>query len=344
MFKFPLFFVFLIAMPALTVADEIDLDGVYTESATMIDRQGEETQALLWDHAVLEFQGDQFKYWHFSDRISSTKYPIIGKFTRDGDKVELISEKLSDSEKRYVATSIKGVTGIWPEKELADWRAGKHPTWVPILVRVAEGPVGEKLDQSTFKFPSVTPLFDIAAAERYWTEEQKEHENRYMDLDEPLRTLLRERSSRDDMSGYEAILAKHQKQMPPKLVKQLMAETGKGVSIVVGPLALKDLYGCGYTFTSEPAFSKNDASKRAALQILVDAMPEANNGYALNAALHVFLQTTGLEEINLSCDDGTTVKRKRSDSYSTHSFKPSVAEECSRWANERLVELFRDTE
>jgi len=335
----------LIAMPAMAVSDETNLDGVYTESTTMINEQGQQKQFFPYGHAVLELRGDQFKYWHFSDAASFTKFPISGKFTRDGERIELLSDKLAGFGNRYVATTIKGVFGIWPEKELADWKAGKYPTFVPILLRVADGPVGEKLDESTFVFPTVTPLLDLVAAKRYWAAQQKKYEARYMDVPNPLRKLLRAQSRRGDgdMSGYKALIAEHQKQLTPELVEQFMTETGKGVSVVVGPMVLNDLYGWGSTITGEPAFAKTNATKKAALKALVDAMPKAIDSRGLNAALFVFLRTSGLQEIDIICSGGNQVMLRIDENgmtRKTYRFNETVANECSDWANERLVELF----
>ena len=186
--------VFVGVLPAMADDEVANLDGIYTESRTMIGEEGEEQIFFPYDHAVLELQGDRFKFWHFSDCIGFRKFPISGKFLLNGENLELESDKLEPSEKRYVVTTIKGVTGIWPEKELQNWKDGKSPIIVPILVRVADGPSGKELDQTAFKFPSVTPLFDKDAAEQYWTKDREKHDARYMDVPEPLRSLLREKS------------------------------------------------------------------------------------------------------------------------------------------------------
>lgn len=215
---------------------------------------------------------------------------------------------------------------------------------MPILVRVADGPTGDKLDQKAFKFPSVTRLLDKAAAKRFWKEEQENHDARYTDVPEPLRNLLREHSNRDDgdMTGYRKLLLEQQKKLDTKLITQLLGETGKGVSIVVGPMVLQDLYGCGRS-SDEPAFAKNDATKWAALQSLVNAMSEAKNSHAMNAALLVFLRTSGLKQIEQTCTDGTQVMlrwEKGRTTTKSYDLSEAVSTDCQRWANERLAELF----
>lgn len=330
--------------PVVAADDMANLDGIYTESRTLINEQGQEVRALQYDHAVLELQGDRFKFWHFSDVIGATKFPISGKWSRKGESIELDSDALASFPRRYVATTINGVSGIWAEEKLQAWKEGKYPTMVPILVRVADGPTGDELDQKAFKFPSVTALFDKAAAKQLWEKEKKKHDVRYMDVPEPLRNVLREHSNRDDgdMADYQKLLVEQQKKLDAKLVKQLLGETGKGVSIVVGPMVLHDLYGCG-PFSDKPAFAKNNATKRAALQVLVDAIPQAKNSHALNAALLVFLRTSGLKQIEHTCTDGTKVMlrwEKGKTTTKSYRFSETVSTDCQRWASERLAELF----
>lgn len=332
-------------MSAMATDEPASLEGIYTESRTMINEEGQETQFLPYDHAVLELQGDRFKFWHFSDRLGFRQFPISGKFALKGESLELESDKLEQWERRYVVTTIKGVTGIWPEKELQNWKDGKSPIMVPMLVRVADGPSGKELDQTAFKFPSVTALLDKDAAKEYWMEQRKKHDARYTEVPEPLRSLLREQSSQDDhdRAGYKKLILAQQQELDPILIKQLLAETGSGVSIVVGPMVLKDLFGCGDMFSDAPAFAKEDRTKRAVLQTLVNAIPEANNSHCLNGALLVFLRTTGLKEIDLTCSNGVQIMLKWEEGRTTHKtyeFSETVAAECERWANERLIELF----
>ena len=333
-----------------SVAEELPtLDGIYTESRTSIDQEGKKIQFLLHDYAILELQGEQFKYWHFSDRIGTRKFPITGKFTRNGENIQLQSDKLIANqyinEKDYVATTIKGVTGIWPTKDLQDWKNGKHPTSAPILVRVANALSGEKLDQGDFKYPSVMPLINIEAAKKYWHEEQKKHDQRFQDLPDPLRTLLRKHSSRNDpnLHAYRALIREQHQQVDPELINQLMAQTGKGVSIVVGPMILKDIYGYSYFNSKKPAFTKTDATKNAALRTLVSAFSEAKTSHALNAALQIFIRSTGLNKIDLTCSNGVRVKltwNEKQQSVKGYTFSETVCTECQAWATEQLNILY----
>ena len=301
------------------------------------------------DQIVLELQGDHFKYWFFSDCIGPQKYPITGQYSRVGDLLTLESDDRGLFERRYVVTTIKGVPGIWPEKKLQQWKNGEHPYTVPILVRVADGPSGKELDQETFKFPSVTPLFNRKAAEEYWTQQKKKHDARYMDVPEPLRTMLREQTNQDDSTreGYQKLVLKQQSELDPKLIKQLLSEIGNGVSMVVGPMVLQDIFGQDSSYFDEPAFMKNDVSKRAALQTLVDAMPELKNEHALNAVLLVFLRSTGLKQIDLMCAGDQQVKMSWEEGRYTHKsyhFSEAVRSECQSWANESLDRLFGNIE
>ena len=344
------FLAFSLGIISPSVAEELTtLDGIYTESRTGLDRKGQEIQFFPYDYAVLELQGEQFKYWHFSDRIGTRKFPITGKFTRNRENIQLQNDKLIANqhinEKDYVATTIKGVTGIWPIKDLQDWKNGKHPTSAPILVRVANAPSGEKLDQKGFQYPSVTPLLNIEVAKKYWLEEQKKHDLRYQDLPDPLRTLLRKRSSRNDpnLDTYSTLINAQHQQVDPKLINQLMAQTGKGISIVVGPMILKDIYGYGHFSSKEPAFTKTAATKKAALQTLTTAFSEAKTSHALNGALHIFIRTTGLNKIDLTCTNGVRVKltwSEKQSSMNSYTFSETVRTECQDWATEQLNILY----
>lgn len=321
------------------------LDGIYTTPKTFINELGVEAQGFGWSYYVLELQDDHFKLWSFGC-VQMHENPINGKFSQDeGDCIELDTKEPAIVEKRYVATTIKGIAGIWPEQQLQAWKDGEFPTTLPILVRVADGPSGEKLDQTKFKYPPVTALFDKAAAKRFWDKEKQTYKARYMDVPQPLRTLLRQHSNRDDgkMAAYRKLILEQQAELDEELVKQLLAETGKGVSTVVGAMVLKDLFGHGSLFTNQPAFAKNDASKRAALQILANAMPLAKNSQTLDAALLTFLRSTGLHEIDHTCSDGTQVIlrwKKNGTTTQSYTFSEVVSADCQSWANERLTELF----
>ena len=325
---------------------ESDWDGIYAESGTFINEQGEESHGVLADYAVLELQGDRFKYWHFSDAVGFRAYPIKGRFSRQGELMELESDELMPTERDWVATTVKGVEGIWPKKGLQEWREGKLPLSVPVLVKVAEGPTGkEGLDKAAFKFPSVTPLLNREAAKQFWTEQNRKYVERYKDVPEPLRTLMRERSCRDDggMQGYRNAVLILQERMDPLLVKQLVAETGEGVSVVVGPMVLEDIYGPSHLLPDRPAFEKTLAHRRAALLALVDAMGEAKNRQALTATLLVFLRASGLESVELEIGQGSPLrlswvaKRK---TYVSYTFSDEVRARCCAWARSKVEEKF----
>ena len=323
-----------------------NLDGVYTESRAYLGEDGKETVFLPHDYAVLEFHGEQFHYWHFSDRIGSRAYPISGGFERKGALVELKSDQLLETEKRWLAMKVKGVEGIWPEHEWKAWNEGKYPTHVPILVKVAKGPMGKNgLNQDEFKYPSVTPLLNLAAAVQYWEEEQGKHEVRYNEVPEPLRTLLRARTDQEDgdMLGYRELILIQQKQPDALLVEQLVSEIRKGVSIVVGPMVLEDIYGLNILWPDKPAFEKKREDKLQALTTLVDAMSAAKDERALTAMLMVFVRTSGVEAMDLQCADGQRVKlswKGNRKSYDTYRFDESVRKQCQEWAREQLAEMF----
>ncbi|SMP75451.1 hypothetical protein SAMN06265222_11942 [Neorhodopirellula lusitana] len=331
--------------PAVADNPTDSLNGIYAEPSTFLNDQGREVTGFQMDRAVLELQGDRFKYWHFSDCIGFQEYPISGTYSRDGDLLELHSDDLAQTERRYVATTINGVPGVWPENELQAWRNGEHPYSVPILVRVADGPSGKELDQTTFQFPPITPLLNKETAKQFWTWQTKKHEARYMDVPEPLRTLLREQSNRDDdtREGYQKLVLNQHQELDPKLIKQLVSEIGSGVSVSVGPMVLQDLFGLDSAYFDVPEFTKSDATKRAAIQRLVNVMSEAKNERALTAVLLVFLRTTGLKQIDLTCASGEQVKiswdagRQTMESFD---FSEAVRSDCQRWANERLAERF----
>lgn len=322
------------------------LDGVYTEIGTFIDRDGKEAAGIMCDYAVLELRGDRFNYWHFSDAVGRRAYPIKGAFARKENIIELKSGKLMSSEKRWVVKTIKGVEGIWPEEELKKWEEGDYPISVPILVKVAEGPVGRKgLRQDLFKFPTVTPLFDRESAKEYWVEQEAKHKGRFGDVPEPLKTLLRARTDRNDgdMLGYRNLVMDQQDELDPDLIKQLVREIGKGVSIVVGPMVLEDIYGPSHLLPDKPAFEENQKSKSQALRALVSSMGEAQNAHALEATLLTFLRTSEIQEMDHRCENGVRVKlswkgnRKKVSSFE---FGESVRDECQKWAEAQLSVIF----
>ena len=325
---------------------KIDLDGIYTIPRTSIDKKGNEVKILPGHWTVLELSGSTFKHWFFSDRISKdNKSPVVGKFSRNGDIIELETEARYVFDKRFVATTINGVFGLWPEKQFKDLKKGKFSNQLPLLVRVADGPAGEVLDQDAFVFPDVMPLFDKAAAKKFWAEEERKYTVRFTKVPEPLRKLVRTRSDRNDhgMTGYKKLVADQQRELNKEIVQQLIAEIGKGISIVEGPMILNELYGHGILQSDPPLFNHNDVSKRSALQILVDAMGSAHNSHALSAVLMVFLRTAEMPGMDLVCSDGTRVKMSwRQDGYTHKSYQFSVLvrDECQRWAKEHLRTLY----
>jgi len=324
----------------------LQLDGVYTESRTFINEEGEEAIGIPYDYAVLELQGDRFFYWHFSDVISGQEYPITGTYSLEEGQLELMNDELNDGETHWVVTTIKGVSGIWSKQELKKWQEGAYPVSAPILVKVAKGPMGgEGLNQEAFEFPSVTPLIDKEVAKKYWAEQKTKHEARYNNVPDPLRSLLRAGTDQTDgnMIGYRDLVKRQQSNPDPLLINQLISEIGKEVSIVVGPMTLQDLYNVGPTFPTNPEFEKNQQTKRKALQILVDALSLAKNQKALEAALMVFLKASGVPSIDLTGDNGIRVKLswdKNRKTISSFKFDESIRDQCQEWAQEQLSNKF----
>ena len=334
------------------------MDGVYTSSRTCMNEEGEEQAFFPYDWTILELHQGQFRYWFYSDCITpGKKNPVTGTFAKQGDLVVLDHEEFPSGSKRYVAKTIKGVFGLWTEKGLKEWQTGVQVIWPAMLVRVADSPYAKDIPDSIeswdppkdFTYPSIQSLFDAEAVNKYWAKEKEKHEARYNDIPEPLRTLLREKTRRDDgdLVHYKQAIERIQKNLDPILIKQLVKTMGRGQHQVTSPQVLKDIFLPSSLLPDQPAFQKDDQSRLQALTILVDSMQYARDQQALQPMLLVFLEASGVNTMKLEAGDGQTIKISKKDgtsSYNSFNFTPEIRSECQAWAQSQLAAPDRQSE
>ncbi len=339
---------------AISKDDDQDVNGVYTIFRTMIDENGKEVQTVPYSWPVLELNDGKFRYWHFSDSVSpDVKFPVQGDFSMEDGALVLEHEKLLPSN-RYVPATIKGISGLWTAKSLRVWKTEKQVVSHEILVRVANAPLNRdqlehlaKNDYSTipkgFSFPSIKPLYDAESIKRFWAKEKQNYELRYSDLPEPLRTLLRKKTRKDDGSlvHYKKAIERLQKKMDRVLIEQLVGVMGKGRHQVMAPLVLNDIFVKSSLIPEQPIFTKSMKQRQRALTVLVDAIPLAKDGEALAEILLVFLEASGVHQMNIDAGD-TKIKLSRNGgaiSVTSFEFGPEVLKECHRWANSQIKNL-----
>ncbi len=318
------------------------LEGIYTCPNTMINDRGEEQVVIYYSGEILELRGNQFRYWFYSDDQGEEKYPIAGAVERQGPLIILHHDKWS---KRYISATVDGVFGLWTEDGLATWRHGKKAMHPAILVRVGDGPVvGDAPHSEEFKYPSIKALFDPKDVGDYWAKEKQDYEDRYSDLHEPLKSFLREYSKRDDanLAGYQEAVRIFQKNPDPVLLRQMVEVMGNGPHPVVVPLALDDLFLSGPLVPGPPAFMATPETRMHALGLLVDAIPHAKDSGALTKIMLVFLEASGIHQMDLTLSDGQKLKFSRNGtgtSYNTFRYGSTAAAECQAWAMSKIKEL-----
>ena len=326
------------------------IDGVYTGPRSFMNDKGEEQKVIPYSWYALELHQGRFRLWMYSDAGGmDAKHPITGTFARTGNKIVLDHEQ-SYPPKRYVRTTINGVSGLWTEDGLKQWQqaAGAQVISPAILVRVADSPYREKMPEphdysvkpAGFSYPSIKPLYDMDAVKKYWKNRADEHETRYSDIPEPLRALLRERTREDDgdMVGYKQAIQRIQANPDPLVIKQLVEIMGSGPHQVVAPAVLKDIFLSSVLLPDQPAFMKTKDSRQQALAILVDVIDDAKDGTALTPVLLVLLEASGIDEMKLKVgNQNLAFSRKEGGiSYQSFTYSPEVSKACQAWFKSQL--------
>lgn len=337
-------------------ADDLGpVDGIYINSRTYIDRSGEERMVLPCGDTILELKGNRFRFWFSGDRINTMVYPVEGDFSTRNEVVILETDQLHV--RRYVFCTVKGVIGLWTEEGLRQWETREQTMTPAILVRVTDthlhGDVLGSIDLEKIRcelvHPSIKPLYDLAAVKEFWKDEDLKYERRYDDLLEPLRTILRERSHRDDgdMVRYKQLIRRVQLEIDPILIEQIVKEMKSGPNMVVAPATLRDIYLPSPRLEDAPAFTNSRESHEKALQILVDAIPTADDSRSLTALMLVFVEASGGEKMGLTVGDQTLLfeASENGTRYKTFAFRREIADACQDWADSRLRNMdWRKTE
>ncbi len=260
------------------------VDGVYTLCEEVQGYSGE----------TLELKDGKFRYWFYSDVATGDepKYPLTGTYTVNGSSVKLDHPQIRRDER--VLATVNGVRVLWRADGLKAWEKDQRLHPYAILIRVEGAASGE-----TVKRPSLELLKTPEMRDR----EKREYEERFNDVPVEARTLLRARTMEGDpdMDAYKAEVMKARSQPDAKLVGQLITLISID-SHVPAERILQDLYGSSFLIEEPPAFKKDPAALKKALEALVVGVASAKDRYGLEAALLTFLRASGVPSIYLPVD------------------------------------------
>jgi len=298
-----------ILLALLLQAQPTAVDGVFTMCSEVRGFSGE----------TVELKDGKFRYWFYSD-VSTGKdptYPLTGTYTVNGTTLTL--EHADIYAKDRTLAVVNGVRVLWRKDGLDLWQKEKrlHPYAVLIFVEGAkEGPVNGK-----------RPSLDVLTTPEMRDRDKKEHEERYGDLPEEARALFRARTTEGDrnMDTYKAAIAKARVQPDPKLVAQLVALSNSKRDRIAARSILGELYGPSFLIKDPPPFAKDPATRKQALEALIDALASAQDRYCLEEAILVFLRASDTHKIDLEVPEaGITIRMSvqgqdgyRSDSQGT---------------------------
>lgn len=244
---------------------------------------------------VVELKDGRFRYWFYSDVSTGREpeYPLSGAYRVAGDRLTLEHDRIFRKE-RTIAV-LNGVDVLWRDDGLELWKKDRRIHPYSILIRMPGLKDGSKVDGR--------PSLEILQTPEMKAREQKEDEERFNDAPAEARVLLRARSRRDDphLKEYRQEIAAARDQPDPKLVAQLIGLLGRTSSVSIeADSILKDLFQETFLIRPAPPFLKDPASKKKALETLIDGLPSATDRNALESTLMLFLRISGLDRIDLA--------------------------------------------
>lgn len=305
-----------------------NVDGLYTLCAEVAGYTGE----------TLELKNGNFRYWFYSDvhviGKKEIKYPLTGKFKIDGKS--LILEHADIHSQTRTIDELNGVKVLWRDDGLELWKTEKRVHQYAVLIRVAD-----EYDEKKYQDPSIRSIYTpemLAIEEKSYTE-------RFSNQPEPLRSIFRAKTQRDDGDGkkFRAEILRIRASQRDEALKQLVALVDVRIRYAPNPEALLH------------ELLRDDYSDEA-LRSIVDAMSMAKNKNALQTLLFQFLSKTGIDEVDLSVKDAGVrvwLKRKaggidfRSESienspnapkeYDWSDRLPQIIPTCEKWCREQLA-------
>jgi hypothetical protein len=268
--------------------EEVDLaktDGVYKMCDEVSGYSGE----------TLELKGGKFRYWFYSDAGGGEEtYPMVGKYVREGNKLRIQDERVFSGER--VLSVVNGQVVIWRRDGLKLWREETKIKPYAVLIRVPEMAVKDPW----LNRPSIKSLYSPEMLKR----EEDAYQNRYEETPEPLRSLMRAATKRDDpdLREYKSEIRKARDGLNERIVGQLVSMMGadNGLDSIKAGSALGRLYESDWLIPESPKFMSSEIDRRAALNLLIDAMSEAKSRRALDSTLVIFLRVSKVGNMDLA--------------------------------------------
>ena len=276
----------LLAVPlswAAEAPDDRRVDGVYMMPMEVADFSGE----------TLELHDGRFRYWFYTDvgTGQEIKYPLTGAYEVRGDKIKLLHESVYSPE-RTLAT-VQDQTVLWRDDGLRYWQSERRVAPFAVLVRASDPPLGDPWRDR----PSIKLLYD----EQMIAREKREYEERFADQPEPVRTLLRDYTTRGDpnLEAYRRAVLSARRDPDPALIGQLVDLLG-GPRKIEASIILREIYWLGHIPDEDPALLESPAARRKAVDVLIDAMEKARDPGAVDDCLILFLAAAQVPKIVLT--------------------------------------------
>jgi hypothetical protein len=260
------------------------IDGVYLLCEEVAGYSGE----------TLELDNGNFRYWFYSDVGGPERtYPLIGTYVIKEDRLILQHPDIYSSERTLA--SVNGHSVIWREEGLELWREQKRIHPYAVLIRVPGG----RIDDPWANRPSVKLLYDREMIQR----EEDEYLTRYEDQADPIRSLLRARTARNDpeLNAYRSEIKKARTNLNDRILRQLIARMGDEnmVESITAESILCDLYESSRLIPENPPFFASKKTFHESLNLLAEAMTEAKDRSALTHTMILFLRVSKIGTIDL---------------------------------------------
>ena len=306
-------------------------EGVYTMCREVAGFSGE----------TIELKGGKFRYWFYSDAGGGPS-SRSGAYSISGNQVKFDDASLAKEPRTFAI--VNGVAVLWRDDGLKLWESEQRIHPYAVLIRLE----GTSAPPARGQLPSIELLKTSEVKER----EKTHHEERFNDLPQELRSLMRAKTDRANRQPYKEEMARARAKPDPKLVSQLVSAMGRDSRISVeAAMTLEAVYAETYGYQGQPGWTQEAGSRKKALDALIDGIAAAPDRNALEGAVMVFLQSSGAGALRLGIPetplqvrleyrkDGTKVYGSEGtpvDDIEWHKFMPKVIPACQNWMREQL--------
>lgn len=311
-------------------------EGVYSLCSEVAGFSGE----------TLELKDGTFRYWFHSDVgvDGEPTYPLTGAYSISSDRLILDHPGIHKRE-RTIAV-VNGVDVLWREDGLDLWTREKRIHPYAVLIRLDGVTDGSNVGIGA------RPSLDGLLTQRMKDRLKQEHDKRFEDQPAEVRSLLRALTmdADPDLETYRREITRARSRIDPKLLSQLVAllHRDSPARIEAGQI-LEDLFLKTHLVEERPPFLESPDSRRRALETLIDALAAAQDRYALEECVLLFLSVSEVRKIALRIagtdvrivlewrEDGTKVMGSSGPSdVRWRSVLPKVIPACQQWMREQL--------